>query len=405
MLKLIGKKVYPIGVDLGSSCLKMVQLMDVDGGLGLVAAAKVDVPGYLSGHHTALLEWYLKTIKEVLTEKPFKGRKVASSLAARDMLIQHLRVAKMGPEELAKALPWEAQGKVPFDIHQAMLRHIVAGEVYEGDDSKYEVILMAASNQVINQHLHLLERAKFQISEVNVEPCALINCFAHLLQKADKGPQATMFVDMGHHSSKVVITQGDQIVFCRSVSIAAEHFRKVLSDQLEVDYEETGKTLVDMNFTSAPPIQRSEPVLEQARPKISVAQRQEGQSESGEATTSATATLDSTERKRPDHPANAATAVEPTLNNLSEELRSCVRYHDLMFPGAPLARVIFLGGLARNKSLCQRLAQGLRLPAQLGDPVARVDPTTRFGPHSDLESGQFCSDWAVAFGLSLGGSH
>ena len=174
------KKAYPIGVDLGSASLKMVQLTEMEGGLGLVAAAKEDVPSYVQGHATALQEWYVKTVKEMLSDKPFKGRQVVTCLPAREMLVQHLRVAKMGEKELEKALPWEAQGKVPFDIHQALLRHVVACEVYEGDESKLEVILMAASNHVVRQHLQLVERTKVETREISVEPNALVNCFAHL---------------------------------------------------------------------------------------------------------------------------------------------------------------------------------------------------------------------------------
>jgi len=68
-----------------------------------------------------------------------------------------------------------------------------------------------------------------------------------------------------------------------------------------------------------------------------------------------------------------------------------------------LERVIFLGGMSKNKSFCQKLARGLGLPAQLGDPVARIAAESRMGSHSDLDPGQACSDWAVAFGLCLGG--
>jgi hypothetical protein len=59
--------------------------------------------------------------------------------------------------------------------------------------------------------------------------------------------------------------------------------------------------------------------------------------------------------------------------------------------------------LAKNKRFCQKVARNLGLPAQLGDPLARIDPKTRTGRHSDLETGEAHSDWAVAFGLSLGG--
>ena len=94
--------------------------------------------------------------------------------------------------------------------------------------------------------------------------------------------------------------------------------------------------------------------------------------------------------------------VEPTLQCLADEIISCLRYHNLMFESQQVGKVIFLGGMAKNKTICQKLAQSLNLPAQLGDPLARVLPQSRTGNHSDLEEGQSYTDWAVAFGLGLG---
>ncbi|MCH9022902.1 MAG: pilus assembly protein PilM, partial [Planctomycetes bacterium] len=258
MFKLLGKKVYPIGIDLGSSSLKMVQLMDMEGGLGLAAASREDVPAYLQHHPAAMMEWYVKTIKEKLSEKPFKTKLAVTALPARQVLTQHLRMPKLSSEELRKALPWEAQGKVPFDINRALLRHIVAGEVYDNDsdETKLEVILMAASKQVVDQHLNLVERSKIELEQVNVEPCALVNCFNYLLESSEE-QGATMFVDLGHACSKVLVTHGSGIVFCRTISIAAEHLKKVISEKLSVDAIQAEKLYLNLELsqTTKPPVQ------------------------------------------------------------------------------------------------------------------------------------------------------
>jgi len=103
MFSLLRKKVFPIGIDLGSSRLKMLQLAQNDGELALGAAGYRDVPQELRQDTGGLQEWYTRTIKELLSEKPFKGRKAVMCLPSRDMLIQHVRVAKMEDEQLKKA--------------------------------------------------------------------------------------------------------------------------------------------------------------------------------------------------------------------------------------------------------------------------------------------------------------
>ena len=44
----------------------------------------------------------------------------------------------------------------------------------------------------------------------------------------------------------------------------------------------------------------------------------------------------------PDKIIDVGTAVEPVLHKLCEEVKTCIRYHDLMFNVQPLQRIIFL---------------------------------------------------------------
>jgi len=384
MLNFLQRKIHPIGIDLGSSSLKLVQLTDQGGRLSLIAAAQREVPHEIQTDPAAFQEWYVTNIKETLSSKPFKGRKAITCLPAREMLIQHMRLAKMDDDQLAKALPWEAQGKMPFDVNHAMLRHVVAGEVYEGSQSKLEVILMAASRHVVHQHLSLIERTKIEIESINVEPNALLNCFGHLLEQDQGSSGAVMFIDLGHSSTKVVIFLGTKLTFARTIGIGSEHIRRAFCDTLGVDYDQA----VDLHYN-----------LDQASPRPDTAD-QPILSENN--TTTATATI-AQSQTADTQKYDTDKVITLALQNLSEEIRSCIRYHDLMFNTHQVERVIFLGGQAKNTFLSQQLAQQLNLPAQLGDPLARVDSAGLIGPHSDLEQHQHHSEWAIAFGLSLGG--
>ena len=367
MLKLFRKKVYPIGIDLGSHSLKIIQVTESEGGLQLIAAAKAVVPPEIRNDPLGLQRWYIANIKELLAVKPFKGKKVVSCLPARTMLIQHLRLPKMEKEQLKKSLPWEAQEKLPFDTTGALLRHITAGEVYEGDETMLEVILLAASRNVVQQHLHLIEQTKIEIDSVSVEACALVSSFAHLQKRAEQGDRAIMLVDLGHSCTKVVVAHNSKMAFCRTVGPWAK--------------EGSGQ----------------EPVSNKKEMVVN-----SGSGGSALAVETATATM-TEEMSENGAVANKADSHAGTvLTRLATEIRSCIRYHDIMFDTNTISRIIFVGGQAKDKQLCQRLAQELRLPAQLGDPLARIEAGSRIGRHSDLDAEQINSDWAVAFGLCLG---
>ena len=395
MLSLLRRKVCPIGIDLGGSSLKLVQLTCENNSLALVAAAQAIVPHELTCAPAELQEWYIENIKRLLSSKPFKGRKVVTCLPAREMLIQHLRMAKMDDEQLAKAVPWEAQSKIPFDVNHAMLRHVVAGEVYDGSESKLEVVLMAASRAVVKQHLNLIKRTKIEIDSISVEPYALINCFAHLLKDNENNQNtATMFIDLGYNVTKVVVCQASKLVFARTIGIGAEQIRQAISKRMGVSYDESVQLYYNLKFDNSK-LKMADAALSSAQLETRKVNAAEGEA--------VTAVINQNEHDNQEE-TDAESCVSATLQRLCEEIRGCIRYHDLIFNASPVGRVIFLGGQAKNTLLCQRLAQSLGLAAQLGDPLARINQDTLIGRHSDLEKDKRHCEWAIAFGSSLGGS-
>ena len=100
LTRLLRKRVYPIGIDLGGWSIKMVQLAKADNGLGLVAAAEALVPEELRNDPLALRDWQTKQIRRMASSRGFKGSKAVTSLPAQKMLIQHLRVPKVPDAEL-----------------------------------------------------------------------------------------------------------------------------------------------------------------------------------------------------------------------------------------------------------------------------------------------------------------
>jgi Tfp pilus assembly PilM family ATPase len=85
-----------------------------------------------------------------------------------------------------------------------------------------------------------------------------------------------------------------------------------------------------------------------------------------------------------------------------EELALCRRYYEAAFPNQPLDRLIFVGGEARQRGICQTIARELGIAAQIGDPMARMARTMAVGIESGIDRRQPQPAWAVAIGLSMG---
>ncbi|MDQ3439723.1 MAG: pilus assembly protein PilM [Planctomycetota bacterium] len=438
----LAPKCNPIGVDFGSDCLRLAQVQWVDGEHKLIAAASADVPSHLRVDPAGRLNFFVETTRDLLAQGDFKGRAAILGLPAAWMYIQHLRMPKLDEESLRKALPFEARGKLPIDPAQALLRHLVAGDVYQDQEPKTEVILMAAKRELVNQFLAAAAKAKLDVIGMNVEPKAILDCFNFVHRRKSDQEVTQCFVDIGCGATRAMITRGGQILFARTIPIGGDHFNRAVSQAMKVTADDA--RLLRIKLCHQPPAlderrEKQEFHAEASTPKPAAAAAAAFPSDSestdnsfallsaGMAASSrkqemgiaevvsatATAVMEAPTSAQATAPATAETlqaraaeqaCMEP-LGKLVEELDLCRRYYEATFPSKPVERLVFVGGEARQRSLCQHIARGLGLAAQVGDPMVRMGRVSEIGVESGLDRRQPQPTWAVAIGLSMGPSN
>jgi type IV pilus assembly protein PilM len=379
---LFAKSCNPIGVDFGSDALRLAQVQWAGNEYKLIAAASADV-----------------------------------------------RMPNLDEEALKKALPWEARGKLPIDPSQAVLRHLVAGEIYQDQDPKIEVIVMAAARELVNQFLAAATKAKLEVVGMNVEPQALLDCFNHVYRRND-GETVNLLVDIGSTGTRAVIIRGTQIVFARTIPVGGDTFTRAVASALKMSVQDAKMLRIKMCHAepaAAAPAAAPEPVRAPAAraaggsdensfallgagmakadkqnvlpaparglgvpPEHNGGAAPRGDSGSG-------AKPQATDQMR----AVAAACAEP-VGKLVEELDLCRRYYEATFPNKPVQRLLFVGGEARQRSLCAHVARELGLAAQIGDPMVRMGRISEIGVESGMDRRQPQPAWAVAIGLSMG---
>lgn len=411
----------PIGVDFGTDGLRMAQVEPADGEYRLVAAASAEVPGSIRQDPAARLNFFTETLRDRLGSGNFRGRRAILSLPAASCFIQHLRMPKLEEEELKKALPWEARGKLPIDPSHALLRHIVAGDVYQDSEQKNEVILLAAAREMVNQLLAAAVRAKLDVVGMNVEPKALVDCFTHIFRRKSDGDQTTCYVDIGCSGTRATIARGPQILFARSIAVGGDHFNRAVANALKISLEDAKVLRIKACSlltpapagAAAPEAQSRHDVatpesLEHAFPLLGAALKSSGST----ATVNAPAPVataapavpasDMASEELREKARLVEQACREPLAKLIEELDLCRRYHESTFSMHAINRLVFVGGEARHRSLCQQIARHMSLAAQVGDPMVRMGRTSEVGVESGMDRRQPQPSWAVAIGLSMG---
>jgi type IV pilus assembly protein PilM len=409
-------------VDFGSDCLRIAQVHSAGNGeFRLVAAATADVPSHVRHDPGARLNFFTESARDLLAQGKFRGRQVVLGLPAASMFIQHLRMAKLDGEAMKKALPWELRGKLPIDPTHALLRHVVAGDVYEGQEPRSEVIVIAAAKEMVNQFLAAAARAKLDVVGMNVEPKALVDCFSQIYRRKTDEGVVNCFVDVGCVATRAVVARGSEIYFARTIPVGGDRFSRATANGLKIKLEEA--KLLRVKIAQAQPA-----AIAAAAPVAPADDKRTAQIETSIDNSFAllsAATAPAPTRQPPPTPAEktapaadeALAGVDPELarqarlveiacrdplNRLVEELELCRRYYETTFQGRPIDRLVFVGGEARQKALCQHIARAMGLAAQVGDPIARMAKNSDIGIDSGIDRRQPQPAWAVAVGLSLG---
>ncbi len=414
-------KANPIGVDFGSDALRLAQVTIVEGEYRLTAAASAAVPSEVRRDEPARLRFFVEKTRELLGKGAFQGRTAVLGLPAARTFIQHLRMGRMDDAATKKALEWEARGKLPIDPSQALLRHIVAGEVYHDQEAQNEVIVMAAGKQFVDDLLSSAARAKLDVVGMNVEAKAVVDCFSRIYRRKTDAEMTSCFVDIGAVGTRATIARSRQILFARSIAVGGDHFNRAAAASLGMSVDEVKALRIAQGSAAAAMVDPARAISDHAEPveaggmALLGAQLARRQHE-GDGRSDAVALMDSRESGvqsgRWESPKSPPPATEPAMaieqacdecvTRLIEELDLCRRYYEATFPNRPVDRLIFVGAEARQRGLCQRIAREMGLAAQVGDPMVRMNRTTQVGIDSGIDRRQPQPGWAVAIGLSMG---
>jgi type IV pilus assembly protein PilM len=289
------------------------------------------------------------------------------------------------------------------------MRHVIAGEVYQDQEPKNEVIVMAAQRDLVNQFLAAAARAKLDVVGMNMEAKAIVDCFAHMYRRRADGESTTCYLDIGCCASRAYIARGETVFFARAIPIGGEHFSKAVSQALKINLDEA--KLLRVKLCASQPVlnerhekqtvRAPEPVIDNSFAMLGAALQAKGAAPTAAPQAAAAAPV------APANPlAEQARQVEQAcrepLGKLIEELDLCRRYYESTFQNRPVDRLIFVGGESRHRALCQHIARELGLAAQLGDPLVRMSRASEVGIESGIDRRQPQPAWAVAVGLSLG---
>src|SRR5262245_22427046 len=238
MIRLTRTQIQPIGVDFGFDSVKMLQLETSDGGLSVVASARQPMPAEGQSTLEVRLPFAVELVRQMIRQSEFRGREIVAALPREIVHVKNLRLPMIPPAELDAAVQFEARNIFPFDTDHAHVRHLYAGEVRQGSDTKQEVIVMAAKNDDLNLFVEQLHRTGCVIASLDFEPAATYRGVERFIRRREDEHEVHVLIDIGARRSQVIIGKGREISFFKPIDMGAQHLHEAVARKLSISVEE-----------------------------------------------------------------------------------------------------------------------------------------------------------------------
>jgi len=340
-----GKSKPVVGLDIGSSSIKAVELRGTKQGYELVSfgveplaqdtvvdGAIMDAPLVAAG------------IGSIFDQQKVKAKSVATSVSGHSVIVKRVALPLMTEEELYDRIQTEASQHIPFDIADVNLDY----QLLDSVDTQMDVLLVAVKKDKILNHTNVLAQAGKTPTVVDIDAFALQNCF-EVNYDPDPG-QTVALLNIGASVMNINIVRGGVPLFTRDVSVGGNQYTDALQKELDLSFEDAERLKKGENIAG---------VAEEQR----------------------------------------ATILRSVSDILILEIQKTFDFFRATASGENIQRIYVAGGTARVPGLMELLREEFAMPVEELYPFRKI--VINPGRHNEEQIRELAPRLAIAVGLAL----
>jgi type IV pilus assembly protein PilM len=335
-----------VGLDIGSSCIKAVELKKSRGELevshvGFEPLASDIVVDSMIVDAGAVSS----AISKIFSENNIKTKSVATSVSGHSVIVKPVKMSAMSEQELSESISTQAAQYIPFDIADVSVDFQILSE---DDMDPMDVLLVAVKKDKILNYTNVLSLAGKSPAIVDVDAFALQNCYEYNYEPTESSTVALL--NLGASVMNINIVKGRTPLFTRDVSVGGNQYTDSLQKELDLSFDDAESLKLGQKVGT---------VSEDAKMPI----------------------------------------LQQVTEIIVLEIQKTFDFFRATAAGEHIERIYMAGGSARVPGLLEALRQEFSLPVELLNPFQRIAPPTS-GPGAEMverNAGQL----AVAVGLAL----
>jgi type IV pilus assembly protein PilM len=343
-----GRSKSLVGLDIGSSAVKAIELKPAGKGYKVAAFGSEPVPpdsivdgAIIDG--TAVVD----AVRRLFESRGIKTRDVVASLSGSAVIVKKISLPTMTGAELAESIYWEAEQYIPFDIQDVNLDYQILHRGDAGGKSSMDVLLVAAKKEKIADYTGVIGQAGRTAVVIDVDSFALQNAY-----EANYGTEpgaVVMLLNVGASATNINILEGEQSVFTRDISTGGNAYTEALQKELNLPFDQADQLKRGLPVDGA--------AFDDARP-----------------------------------------VLRAVTENVMLEVQKTFDFYKASAPSDRVTRIVVSGGASRAEGFSEMLGDRFQAPVEPFDPFRKVTfDSARF----KLNPAEIGPTAAVAVGLAL----
>jgi type IV pilus assembly protein PilM len=228
----LGKKGL-VGLDIGSSSIKAVELSGKTGNLQLVSLGFENLqPDSVVDGQIMELNDVANVIQNIFREHSITTDRVAAGVSGHSVIVKNIIVPPMSEEELAESIDWHAEEHIPFDIADVNLDYQITGTSADA----LHVLMAACKRDKIANVKQAIQLAGKQPAIIDVDAFALQNCYE--INYDPQHGQIVALLNIGAATMNINVLNGARSVFTRDVSVGGNQYTGLLQKEFGIPFEQ-----------------------------------------------------------------------------------------------------------------------------------------------------------------------
>ena len=341
------KKKNPVGLDIGSSYLKIVQLNDAKAGYEVASAGMLPLrPEIIVDGAIADKDGLTNALKDLMKKAGIKSADAVIGVSGHSsVIIKKITIPVMTEDELATSIKYEAEQYIPFDINEVNLDFQILGP--KPEEGQMDVVLVAVKKNTIQEYVEAIEAAGLYPVIVDVDSFALVNMYEANYDIVE-GKNIAL-VNVGASKTNIDILREGLPIFTRDSAIGGNHHTEALERSLEISREDAERL-------------------------------KQGQAIEGV----------------------SAIDVQAALTSASEEIYNEIyrsfEYYRSSVGDDEISEIILSGGTTRVNGFASTMAERLGIQVEIADPFKKIRVPEKLDPSFIKDSAPML---AVAVGLAM----